>query len=560
MPFSRAPLLVLLVGTSLVVGCGSLPLEPEGAGGGGRDGGPVAGAPFHPVGWAQPEQHGLGAKTQELDCRTCHGDQLLGGSGQQAGPSCDSCHAEGWRTNCTYCHGGTADQTGAPPRDISGETSTARSSFAGHAAHVNGRASHVAWDCTTCHVKPTDVLSPGHMFDDTPGVSEVTFGQGLSPQGTYAAGTCSNLYCHGNGRSASGTVATTAAPMACSSCHADGSSGATAWGTMSGKHSRHLGAGLACADCHAGIVNTAGNAITDATKHVNGHPDVSITTSGFTYNAGTCTGTCHNHDHPGRTWTGADGSPHPTGWAVPAQHGLASKLQTQDCRTCHGQDLRGGTSSKSCDSCHQVGWRTNCTYCHGGTANQTGAPPRELNGQTDPTRSSFKGHTNHVIARPMHVAWDCNQCHVKPTDVLSANHLFDSTPGKSEVVLSGGRSSAGTYNNGTCSNTYCHGNGRTNGTVATSAAAMTCSSCHPGPGTTSAQAGAMSGQHRTHISQGIACYECHGSVVNAAGTIIDATKHVNGAKDTLFGTSNVTYSGGRCSGTCHGESHGNRGW
>ena len=54
-------------------------------------------------------------------------------------------------------------------------------------------------------------------------------------------------------------------------------------------------------------------------------------------------------------------SPHPEGWENPQSanfHGKVlvsdSSLSLQSCRTCHGQDLRGGTSGVSCyqSSCH----------------------------------------------------------------------------------------------------------------------------------------------------------------------------------------------------------------
>ena len=218
-------------------------------------------------------------------------------------------------------------------------------------------------------------------------------------------------------------------------------------------------------------------------------------------------------------------------------------------------------SGTSCDSCHQAGWRTNCTYCHGGTDNATGAPPHDLNGTTTGALTSFPGHTAHVSARTLHAAWDCTQCHVKPTDVLSTGHAFDATPAKSEVVFTGGLSPVGTYANKTCGTSYCHGNGRaSNGTVTTAAAPMTCASCHPGPASTLTQFGTMSGQHRVHMEQGVRCNECHGATVNAAGAIIDPTKHVNGLRELLFAVTPFAYASGRCNGTCHNQTHTNETW
>src|SRR5205814_2192141 len=62
---------------------------------------------------------------------------------------------------------------------------------------------------------------------------------------------------------------------------------------------------------------------------------------------------------------------HPSGFADAIIHGPELKLQRQDCRTCHGADLKGGSSAVSCDGCHTSGWRTHCVFCHGGANGDT---------------------------------------------------------------------------------------------------------------------------------------------------------------------------------------------
>ncbi len=251
---------------------------------------------------------------------------------------------------------------------------------------------------------------------------------------------------------------------------------------------------------------------------------------------------------------------HPAGFDQAAAHGPALKQQAEDCRTCHGADLRGG-SGPSCDSCHAAGWRTNCTYCHGGTDSMTGAPPRDLNGTTQRAQLSFRAHTEHG-SNTLHPAYDCVQCHTKPSDVLSSNHIFDSTPGHVEVSFLGGISASGTYGgSGACSTLYCHGNGRTSqGSYNHTQAAPACGSCHPGPSATGIQALRMSGQHGRHIGERIACAECHADTVSSNGMIIGPDRHVNGMKDFRAPGTTITYSGGRCSGNCHGEVHNARRW
>lgn len=254
-----------------------------------------------------------------------------------------------------------------------------------------------------------------------------------------------------------------------------------------------------------------------------------------------------------KTDTGA-GTYHPAGWASATKHGMAAKMGDQDCRSCHGADLTGDGPIASCDSCHEAGWRTNCTFCHGGTDNATGAPPQGLDDLDSPL--TFPAHSKHV-EQTIHGAYDCSQCHKKPTDVLSEGHLFDSTPGKAEIDFSGGLNKSGTFASGSCSSLYCHGNGRVDNGVATvNDAPKTCSSCHPS-GTTGINA--MSGKHALHVYEGISCWECHQGVLASNGTFVDPTLHVNGVKNPQL-PAGITYTGGSCSGTCHGKGHGSKKW
>lgn len=250
----------------------------------------------HPADYALPEVHGIDLKMQTEDCRSCHGATLSGG----AGPSCDSCHQAGWRSSCTYCHGGTDTMTGAPPRELHGQTVRDMLIFRPHTEHTTER-NHIAWDCQQCHAKPTDVLSPEHVFDATHGVAEVVFAGGLSPSGTYSAGTCASLYCHGNGRTASGRIEHTAARPACDGCHA-GPASTTRWVTMSGEHRAHMRERITCGECHASTSDLAGTAITDVTRHVDGVADVAFTAAGFTRTAAGCNGTCHGERHANEAW------------------------------------------------------------------------------------------------------------------------------------------------------------------------------------------------------------------------------------------------------------------
>lgn len=529
--------------------------------------GPSGTGDVHPAGYAAPESHGLETKLQTLDCRTCHGTDLEGGT---SGVACDTCHAPAeptkWRSDCTFCHGGLDDASGAPPRHLDGTSDPARAKFPPHAAHVSATLT-ASVDCTQCHVKAVDVLGDGHVFDTTPGRAEVDFGASLSKAGVWdGSGTCSNLYCHGSGRADDGVVSMAAGKPDCQSCHPGVSSGSVGWAKMSGLHATHLasttGGVTSCADCHA-AVTADGATLVDPAKHVDGRRQVDFAAGGMGWNPAqaTCTGSCHGHSHASSVWPGGAGTGgryHPAGWASPQAHGPELALGRQDCRGCHGATLTGGPGAPSCDSCHRASWRTTCTYCHGGGVNQTGAPPRDLGAPISTVSQSFRAHTVHVTQR-IAVAQDCASCHRKPIDALTAEHMFDATPGRAEVSLAASLSPQGTYDGaGSCANLYCHGNGRTNGTIRDGAAPRTCAGCHPAEGSAEAALGTMSGDHRRHIViDDVGCADCHRQVTTNGTTIAAVALHLDGKRAVSFSAAGFAYDPvtRRCTGNCHGENH-----
>ena len=273
---------------------------------------PTAGR-HHPVGFADPAMHGPYAKFVSENCPTCHGANLDGvGQPTAAYPDlpangCDTCHTAGWRTNCTFCHGGQNDQTGASPRDITeiaGETTT-NPIFASHAAHIKAGADHLAYDCTTCHNKPDSAMAPGHWIvgNVTPGFPTVTFTNGMDTTASYAGhGTqeCDTSYCHGNGR-ANGTVTKTLiGTVTCHSCHGF-KDNATSLQTMSGRHRDHVGFANGCYTCHSTTVSSA-DAISNPGNHVDKVKQVAFAGITMTYANGRCNGTCHGENHSNYTW------------------------------------------------------------------------------------------------------------------------------------------------------------------------------------------------------------------------------------------------------------------
>jgi len=515
----------------------------------------ITGASPHPEGYDLPSLHGLDANLQVLDCGACHGEQWEGGSAQ----SCDGCHeaqgAVGWRTDCTFCHGGEqGDTLGMPPEDLDDTSDPASVSFRAHGAHADpGGVGHVAYDCGTCHRMPTTALSAGHAVDSSPGVAEVPFG-GLAMGSSYSAGTCTT-WCHGDGVS-DGQATDDGLARGCDDCH----STEPPFASLSGAHGLHLNVDdVVCASCHAPVVDAALR-VTAPDLHVDGQLTIDVA-SGYDPASGTCTVVCHGHDHGGVGW---EGGGHPPGYDAPEQHGTDALFQASNCRSCHGADLQGGTSGQGCDDCHGPGWRSDCTFCHGGQGGDTsGLPPEDLDNTTAQAASSFDAHREHADGQG-HPRWDCTICHDSggyADALLDAGHWLDATPGVAEVGFSGAPVPGGSYAGSTCSNLYCHGDGQDVGTVSDGSTSLACSDCHPSQA--SGGWGGMSGFHSKHMSGDVdaTCSDCHASVVDPAGaSIVGDALHVDGTPDVDLGTTGLTYNGSRCSGSCHGDGHTNDPW
>lgn len=326
----------------------------------------------HGDGWMDASSssfHAFSANRGIDVCRSCHGADL---SGSFAGVACASCHdggvhggvavvafRMGSQTNCVACHGGVDGQSGAPPRATWGN--------AGDLVRIGAHSTHVAagYDCAVCHVKPDDMLSPGHIDAAT---ADVVFGgmalAGLStPSWDRATARCSGTYCHG------GTLAggSNSAPdwtrvgegqAACGTCH-----GLPPAAFPSASHPVYVFA-APCLGCHPATVGM------DADGH-----DVLVA------------GGPHLNGEVESTFPG-----HPAGWAVPGAGGGSGGLHSLEvclgcsptpgrflmdqyytlCTPCHGKngdfDPAGGTSRVSCGACHpaffEADGTTSCSFCH----------------------------------------------------------------------------------------------------------------------------------------------------------------------------------------------------
>lgn len=472
---------------------------------------------YHPEGWVFPNQHGLATLEGQSDCRICHGEQL---QGNNAAVSCDLCHSAmdpGWRSNCLFCHGGGDNSSGAPPVDLHDQSATSLITVGAHSVHLRADG-HPAYTCEQCHLTPTDLLSAGHVFDDSPGQAELIFAQGLSQGGSYQAGVCSSNYCHGNGRTGGSSPSfNDATPLDCQACHVG--PGASFYGGMSGDHSSHLRRGARCNDCHGEVIDVDNQLLNSGQRHVDGVKDVHLVSGQYSSETGDCTNTCHSEV---RNWTA--GGSHPEGWASEENHGFAAIAADANCQACHGDDLTGGGSGVSCDGCHNAidnQWRTSCTFCHGDAATGQSAPPLDLHNNTQVSVPSVGAHREHLEGSD-HAAVACSECHLVPSTLLAAGHIFDGSEGV-EVDLGLAGISGGTYSAGVCSANYCHGDGVNLGQSSSfsDGSDLGCAACHGFP---------PAAPHPQRSD----CQSCHAQVASSDGQGIQsagAALHVNGVVD-----------------------------
>jgi predicted CxxxxCH...CXXCH cytochrome family protein len=459
-------------------------------------------------------------------CGSCHGYPPVSVSPHTAGmTSCSGCHENTGHhidgtlqvsVGCTSCHGGTDNQTGAPPVDTHGATT---SNYVGaHTTHVNAQIT-----CAICH--GPNPGATGHNLDGPR--AQVVFTGVATDGGAFTTSydpstfTCT-VYCHGG--SLSGGADTTPSwpdgslTGGCGACH----------GNPPLAVAPHTATTTDCAGCHPAVPGAS---------HMNGTVDVTA---------------------------------HATGYSDPAVHGPDAIANIASCQVCHGTAFdAGGFAPMDCNACHSTnGWNasaltTNCTFCHG-TKTLAGypsianpllaAPPRAVSqNATDP---AIGAHQEHLNAGTFTDAFTCDACHTVPaTGDLS--HITGGVTFTWGTLAAQGTTPTWDGTALTCTN-YCHGATLKNdaGTVghvspAWTATALTCTDCHglpPGSG------GHYYGAHPTKP-----CNACHSTVADPASNTITAgglSLHVNGVKDVSFAAGG-TYdpSTRRCSGTgsgCHG--------
>ncbi len=237
-------------------------------------------------------------------------------------------------------------------------------------------------------------------------------------------------------------------------------------------------------------------------------------------------------------------SVHPENFLEPNSidfHGKAIEANNWDlsaCQQCHGADYAGGTVESSCLTCHENS-PEDCVVCHGGSDNLTGAPPEDLAGNTAVSARGVGQHTKHLTESSLSAAIDCQSCHVVPSTLNASGHLDSTQPSEltfDGLSITGGVSPLWDDNNLSCADSYCHGNwnlaksesglsfiysednmsGNNESPDWTDNTGTACGSCHGLPPT-------------GHLPFALdACANCHLSVIDRSGNIIDNTKHING--------------------------------
>ncbi len=220
----------------------------------------------------------------------------------------------------------------------------------------------------------------------------------------------------------------------------------------------------------------------------------------------------------------------------------------RDCATCHNHDYSGGIASPSCLDCHtDPNGPEACNTCHGDFNNpDLIAPPRDINKNNSTDSAGVGAHTAHLIENQLGAIIPCSTCHVVPQNYYDPGHIDSQLPAEvifsNIAVLNNGVNASYDYSTGTCSNTYCHGNWEFLKDSSGNQFAYTDSSMRGNNVSvvfnqvdgTQAQCGSC---HNLAPDGHIAnpnCSNCHTSVVDPNGNIIDQTKHVNGMKN-VFG-------------------------
>ncbi|QQR91779.1 MAG: CxxxxCH/CxxCH domain-containing protein [Myxococcales bacterium] len=465
------------------------------------------------------------------DCGLCH-SSMQAGTNTFLDPSrhIDGVLDLGDGSECVTCHG--SDLNSAPPLDLDGNTDRSFASVGAHRQHFGGSDWHRTLSCSNCHTVPSTVDSPGHIDGDN--VAEVPFDE-LNPSGSvnFANATCSNLYCHGNGKSSNGTVSwTSTEPMQCGSCHGN---------PPPAPHPQASD----CGSCHP-TMNPGSDTFRTPERHIDGVLDVT--------DGSTACDSCHGSNGisaPPLDLAGNTARTVPGVGAHRVHLGATSWARQMSCESCHVvPDNVDSPGHLDGDNIAEVSFgalnpsasvnltthKCNNLYCHGdGTA------------------------SNGSISWTSTTAMTCSSCHGYPPP---SPHPDSTACGSCHPNVNSGTD---TFNNPSS-----HIDGIVN--VNTGGA---CDSCHGSNGNSappknlagsSTRSARGVGAHREHLSSStwrrtIACESCHTVPGN-----VDSPGHIDGDNvaeipfDGLNPSATVDFTTGTCNSLyCHGNGRGNNG-
>ncbi len=232
-----------------------------------------------------------------------------------------------------------------------------------------------------------------------------------------------------------------------------------------------------------------------------------------------------------------------------------------ECSQCHGEDYAGGLGSPTCLTCHNdEGGPEACNTCHGDFSDPTQiAPPQGTNNETNTADYAVGAHQVHLSGIAIAQNVSCSECHTVPSEFESEGHIDGELRAELNFgdFTNSGPSDAGyNFTEFTCQNTYCHGNfewlasdsqydfayeedrmygnnyspiwNKVDGTQAV------CGTCHGEIDASGQLVSALPNGHYGRDNFEIDdCANCHGSVVNQAGEIINAELHINGEKNVF---------------------------
>ncbi|AJE04786.1 hypothetical protein GPICK_02935 [Geobacter pickeringii] len=469
--------------------------------------------------------------------------------------------------DCNRCHGAAPADGSHPATSGSGKK---------HGDYYGTTTS----SCAKCHPDHTAEATPfSHAssagnrgllvrFAAAPNNGAGTYGGNvnypnyLPSQAPPRNGSCRGLYCHSNGSRGfapytSNTTATWGGSLTCTGCHK-----ATGDYINTGSHYAHVFGGgtsysqIKCSVCHAATA-AANMTITSVARHVNNQVDLAFANSSSAANgsyngavakpaspsskaAGSSYASCQNvYCHS----TGqADGGGWPPTYTTPTW-GTAS---TGKCGTCHGttgSDTHGGFAGAMVQRRISSGsHKKHLSRVYGITDLDMKCAICHAYDKTAFTSSTATcGPVCHVASQPQkHANYEIN--------VNIANY-FGATASYNAASLTPGTGYS------SCSNVYCHSDGKATPTTYTTptwgnAASGACGTCH---GVTAA-APPASTPHTKHVGSAFpyrfACAECHNGKVQAtanattAPAFVNSTSHVNKTRDVKFDPTNPfgTYS------------------